>query len=436
MNRRPILSRTVARKSGPISYLAAGMMCLGLSACASMRAKDRFDAMEEEERTQPVHLVTPADFVSSETGAGQPAVVTGPAEGGEAAATPGMDEGGSAGLAQAAQGTEQGSSDVPAAWIASGLVGQVNGRPIYVEEFFAPIASQLDIASSEKPRREFLQEADSIVTDRLISLVQNELILAEARAKLTTEQRQGLLAWLERQRGEIMRRKGGGVEFLTNERLEEESGITLKQQMELLERQALVAQELRTQVDEKIVVDWRDVKRYYEEHEEEFHPDPSITLRLILTPAADKSLIATVNRELEEGRPFEDVARRHSTLYAARGGLMSTIDLPNGLGNTPLTRWPEIDAKARTLAVGAHSEEVIVGTDVIWVHVEQYSDGNPRSLYEAQKDIEDKLFRAARNSGQIGYFQKLLARGNADSLEEMKTALMVVVADRWLKEPN
>lgn len=437
--------KAILRRDAYAVLLGAVLVSWG---CAELRGKDRFDTLAEQERVMAPRTVTLTDFSSSgevvrQADEGDAATNSEPAAGSagradESAGTSAAIEEGSSGAAATGETGETFSeiasaANLPEARIESGLIGQVNGRPIFVSEFFEPIERSLEIAARDKSPRDFLREADQIVTDRLINIVQNELVLAEARAGLTTEQRQGVIAWLEQQRQEVTRRVGGGVRSLTDRRLEEESGLGLEEQMKQLERSALVAQEIREEVDEHIVVDWRDVKRYYEEHPEEFSPDAGITLRLIRVEASDGNLIDTVEAELASGRPFEDVARRRSKVFASRGGLLERIALPNGLANTALTRWPEVDAKARELSVGTYGGPIISGPDALWVYVEQYSDGRARSLYEAQADIEAKLIREARAEGQTRYFQKLLARGNADSLDQMKEALMIIVVDRWVE---
>jgi len=51
--------------------------------------------------------------------------------------------------------------------IVDSLVGQVNGRPIYADTFFQPIRDQLRAIARRTTQREFLEQAQEVITQHL-----------------------------------------------------------------------------------------------------------------------------------------------------------------------------------------------------------------------------------------------------------------------------
>src|SRR5690606_25770339 len=80
--------------------------------------------------------------------------------------------------------------------VIDSLVGEVNGRPIYAEQFFAPIDAYLRDRAGRLNATEFDRELDLVIQTQLRTVVQNELFLAQARAGLTPEEQQGLFHWM------------------------------------------------------------------------------------------------------------------------------------------------------------------------------------------------------------------------------------------------
>ena len=75
--------------------------------------------------------------------------------------------------------------------IVDSLVGHVNGRPIFADEFLEPIEDRLLRASEETIGIQREQVFMMIINDWLREVVLNELILAVAQASLTEQQQMG-----------------------------------------------------------------------------------------------------------------------------------------------------------------------------------------------------------------------------------------------------
>jgi len=240
---------------------------------------------------------------------------------------------------------------LPAVVSHAGLIGQVNGRPIYVSEFFAPIEDELRILGAKAPRRDFILEANSIILKHLAELVNNELVYAEAEASLTENERIGLRYFLQQFEGDVTRPHG---RVALNEQLREERGLDVDEVVQLQRRQQLILFKIQSAIRKRVIVSWRDVQRYYRDHQAEFNPPASIQLRLLSIKAGDPARRKEIEQSLNDGYLFATLAQEHSTVLASRGGLMEPMLLTKGIEGTALTAWPEVDQLARTLKMGEH----------------------------------------------------------------------------------
>lgn len=313
----------------------------------------------------------------------------------------------------------------------SGLVGQVNGRPIFVDEVFEPIADQLAIWGREKPYNDFFRDAYGLIQQRLRTVVENKLLLAEAEIKLTPQQQEGLIKFLGSIReGTIL--KGGGTETGTNRQLQNEQGLTLDEHLRQVRRQILIREEVRSKIERRVVVTWRDVERYYRTHPDEFNPPASIQLRIIAVKPENAEQKEQVAAALTERQAFEFVADEYSDL-SLPGGLYRTMELPDGIENATVTTWPKVNEAIRTLKEGdiAGPFEVTNPDFAVWVYVEKYEDGTPIPLFEAQRGIEAKLRDVYFEYEAQKYFRQLRDRGNYDDFDQMAQSLLAVALDRW-----
>lgn len=317
---------------------------------------------------------------------------------------------------------------IPVSVTHAGLVGQVNGRPIYVADFFEPIENELRIRGREKTRREFVQIAFPLIQRQLAELIKNELVYAEAEASLTENERIGLRYFIRQLESDVTRTRG---RLAQEERLREETGLGVDEVVELERRRQLVLYKIQSEIRRRVIVSWRDVERYYRDHREEFNPPASIQLRLLTVPANDAARRRAVEQALADGFLFGPLAEEHSTMLASRGGLLDPTPLSGGIENTALTRWPEVDALARTLRQGEHGGPVVAGDLAVWVYVEQYADGTGRSLYDAQHEIENRLFQERYAEEERRYLSELFARGNMDDFDNMSYLLLDIALQRW-----
>ncbi|MFW5653968.1 MAG: peptidylprolyl isomerase, partial [Planctomycetota bacterium] len=286
--------------------------------------------------------------------------------------------------------------------------------------------------SLQLSRAEFAAAARFVVARQLDSIIENELVLSEARSELTEEQRAGLLFWISQLRDDQARR-AGGAEAVADARLREERGVTLDEEIEQIQTRELMRRQIMVDVLNRVDVTWRDIQRHYRNNYDEYNPPAQIQIALIVVRQDDEETRAAVESDLQSGRSFEETAAERSRLLRSRGGLMDVVSLSEGIEQTSLTRWPEVDALARSLEQGEFGGPVQPedSDDLIWVYVNQLTDGTGRSLYEVQHEIETQLRNAQFGAELSEYLEELAAAAGVDDRETMVDILWFVAMSRY-----
>jgi hypothetical protein len=312
------------------------------------------------------------------------------------------------------------------------MVGQVNGRPIFANEFFAPIADQLRAESVrlEGQAQAFARSASDIIQNQLREVVLNDLFLAEAESNLTFEQQQGVFVWLRDVREQIVGREGGGSEAQARQKILADQDITLEEYIQQTRDQALIRQLLRDEVASRVVVSWRDVQREYERNAEQFNPPSIATLsRITLSTEARADDIAAVTARLAAGETFETVA---ADLGMPNDGQWDTFELADHtLGSIALS--DRVKPHVVDLAPGEVSAPFEVGRSTWWVKVLSIDQPDARSIYDAevQRQLRQHIQAQRFAEEQNRYIQSLFERGIYDELNEMNTRLLEMALLRY-----
>lgn len=306
----------------------------------------------------------------------------------------------------------------------AGMVGQVNGQAIYANKVLEPISEQLATLGRELPPSQFRQRATELIRATLDQIVTDALILGEAERDLSDRER-GILEWqVRQQREELLRKYGQGSLSLAEARLREESGAGLDQTLADFRTKQTIERHLYNTVIPRINVTRRDIERYYNDHPEEFNPQPKRTLRLIRV--ADETAAAEVIRRLDAGESFTQVAS--SDLNRNRpesGGLMETG------GGEAVFDNPALNDALLKLQKGQHAGPVAVGQSHVFVYLEDIVTSEHRPLRDVQLDIERKLREDQYRLLSAQERQRLLQEGNYNPLDQMVDQLVRIATARY-----
>lgn len=317
--------------------------------------------------------------------------------------------------------------------IIESLVGQMNGKPIYAGEFLRPLDRTLAAeAALARSGREWIASANKSVRDALTTQLQNELILAEARSVLTSEERAGLFSLLGRLRENLTTTAEGSTE-LANERLLAEEGTTLEEKAQDERDKILIRMLVSRYISPRAGVTWKDVQREYARNASMYNPLPIATVRLIWAPKLDTARSASISKLLAEKTTFETVARdrKLNDFNAGEGGLLGKRTLDPGSPDAKLVEDTKVNDRAVTLAAGEFAGPIESGSRMIWVAIESIDQPPSTSLEEAQLEIASRLRDRKFRDETARFFERLIEQGSKTDMALMNERLMLIAADRY-----
>ena len=312
--------------------------------------------------------------------------------------------------------------------LVDSMVGQVNGRPIFADVFFEPIADELQRAAERFDQKGFTDEVRRIVNGRVMQVVQNELILAAAEASLTIEQQKGVFAWIRQMQGEVIRQKGRSRAEAESSLLAEK-GQTLDEYLEAEKDLMLVHQLLQQKIRPRVIVSWREVELEYERLYRKYNAPATMTVaRISLNRELQPEVIAEVTERLGRGDPFEQVAL-DAGMPPDRGDLVFEL---NDDGSPQLENETVRRLLGR-LEAGQTSPPVSLRQSTVWFHVVSIDPARSRSLYEpnVQREIVVDLDNRRLNAEHLRYMRSLLEKGIYDEIDEMTERLRQIAVQRY-----
>ncbi|MDQ7012577.1 MAG: hypothetical protein Q9O74_01620 [Planctomycetota bacterium] len=306
--------------------------------------------------------------------------------------------------------------------IVDAKVGDLNGLPIVARSWLEPLGPRLRAESAEKSRPEWRSLAAGIINDRLISDLQEELFLAEARSALTDQERAGLRVFLQRFEKDVVR-SSYGSQTLADEQLRRTSGIGLAEAKRQRERAALVAQ-VQQRIRDRVQVTSRDLILEYERNADEFNPPRSAVFRLIRVRTDEPEAVAEITDALNTTPFVEVVANEHNQTPDP-----VIRELAESLAETELFGLEPLQAAASQLSIGQWQGPINAGTFTYWVYLDQIED-NSRTLYEAQLELRRRLIEARGIEESSRYLFRLFQRAGISNFDDLILRL-VQIAEEW-----
>jgi len=312
--------------------------------------------------------------------------------------------------------------------IVDSLVGHVNGRPVFADDFLEPIEDRLLRAAEDTSGVEREQVFRLIINDWLQDVVTNELLLAEAEASLSFDEQRGLFAWLSMMYDEEIRR-GGGTRSGA-ERRRQQSGEDLDQYLGDQKDMVLIHQLQQSKIQPRVIVSWRDIEREYQRRYAEFNPPASVTLaRIRLSPVTQAAAVDGVKARLAAGEPFPEIAEE---LGFADGGVWETFEMGPG-GITDIVVSDDMKQALAGLKEGDTSAPITMGSSTLWLHVVEMQSPAARSIYDpaVQIGLRNAIRARRANTEWFRYVNSLLERGVYDELEDMAERLHRIAMLRY-----
>lgn len=314
-------------------------------------------------------------------------------------------------------------------------VGQINGKPIYASDFLADMDDRLRRNAERMKRSDWVKETFSLVGQKLRDQVRDELLLSEFSTNLKPEQKIGVAAFLDKVQ-EDLRSGNLGSETLANKRLLEEEGKTIQQKARDIGDKAFIQDWLRRTVYNRVQVNEREVRRYYENHPAEFREPGKAVFRIIQSARADGEKLARIEAGLAAGEAFDAVAERESDWRrsAKEGRFTLEVRLEKPLSEAEIFGPAKLNEAARGLTEGGRTERIDAGSSAWWLMLVSVTPAREVPLYDVQLAIERKIRNERYREEETRYFSGLLKRSSATNLEEMALKITEFADQRYWGE--
>jgi hypothetical protein len=344
-------------------------------------------------------------------------------------------------------GTPEIADAVPApaedARLIDAKVGDINGRAIYASRFLEPMTARLRARAEEllqaanrdrRPQartaaeRQWVGFARVEIARELNTQVEDELLRAEAISRFTPEEKQGFLAFLEKQRKELVAASGGSV-TRAERQLIEKQGKTKEEFYRDQEQSELIRFELSQTIFRRIQISWPDIKNEYLKRSDIFNPPPTAHLRLIRVPDTSPADIQRVKQSLAAGESFESLASSAVNTYKPDSGGLDKVVVKTELAKTEFFGPDELNTVAQSLSVGQIVGPIAFNKDLYWMKLESL-ETQSRALYDVQLQIENALRGRRAELERIRYIDRLKDRASFSDLEVMTDRLMRFARER------
>jgi len=314
-------------------------------------------------------------------------------------------------------------------WPVDGLVGQINGRPIFADEFFEPIEDQLKQSAANPDRGVGREQFIRLVRAAFVRTVESELIVAEAESQLTPEQQQGLLAWLRSIQEETIAERGGS-RSAAEASLAKEEDKSLDEFLEQRRDVAIAARLLNQKIEPRTIVSWREVQQAYERDRKIYNPPPQIRIgRIRFDSKLEADKIERMKALVLEGRSFADLVKEFEV---PKDGVWQTSDLTES-GIEGLSLSDSVKSRLRDLRPGEVSKPLEQPDFMTWFAILSIDTPAPRSIYDrdVQLGIEAQLRSVRKSIERQRYISTLRSRWVNDDIAEIEQRLVDFALERY-----
>ncbi|HVZ92960.1 MAG TPA: peptidyl-prolyl cis-trans isomerase [Phycisphaerales bacterium] len=311
------------------------------------------------------------------------------------------------------------------------MVGQINGRPVYAAAFLEPMDARLRQDASKMSSREWLVSTRKLIQQAVADRLRDDLLLAEFQSALTPEMRMGIMAFAQNVREGIISGNFGS-ESLANQRLREAEGLSLEDKVKDITERRFIIEQLRKAIGSRVHVSYRDIKLYYDQHQDDFLPAPTAVFRIIQASTREEDKIARIEKALASGEDFAAVAHRESAWKPDDENLHRVVLQNHTLEGAAVFGPPALNEAAAKLTPGASTPRVNVGNTAFWIKLERLDQPPGKTLYEAQLEIERRLLAQREDEERLRYFSSLISRGSFSDIQTMIERLLVFAAKKYL----
>src|SRR5688572_17226048 len=313
---------------------------------------------------------------------------------------------------------------------------KVNGEIITKSEFelrqVAELRNRPELGNVSPPSPQLRTAINEITPDLILTAVDELLLIQRGRELgyvMGDEQFNNILSGIKKQNN-----------LEDDEKFQaalKQEGLTLADLRRNLERNMLVSQVQRVEVNDKISVDDEEARAYYAAHPRDFTTPAELTLRelLVEVPASDRGINVAQDEEAKEkaeglrkrlmaGEPFARLAAEFSASSSkANGGLIGPIN------------HDELDPRLQkildALPVGDVSEPLRTQRGYQLLKIETKTATRVKTFEQARSEIGNKVGEQKRQAELLKYLDQLREQATVTwRNDELKKAYEVALDKR------
>ena len=315
-------------------------------------------------------------------------------------------------------------------WPVDALIGQINGKPLYADDFLKSREDRIRRTVAEPDRKQAYAELLRLLDEAFDQFVNNELVISEAEGAIPDEAKEGLLSWMrDLQEKEIANR--GGTRSEAQRSIEEEfPGTTIEEFMKRQKNEILASDLMRRRIRPRTIVSWRDIERLYTKNYDTYNPPPTLRVGRVAVLKTDAAKIEQVKALFASGKPFTEVAKE---LKVPNDGMWREIKLTGGGIDAVPDLVDDMKARLKTLKEGVVDGPVEQRSQVSWMTLLPSTQEPPRSIFDQklQLQLRRQLENQRYGMEQYRYLQSIRTRWISEDLDQMKKRLIQFALERY-----
>lgn len=264
--------------------------------------------------------------------------------------------------------------------VVNAIAAIVNEKVITMKDVYQSAREEAEFIERRYARspKERDERINTLLAERTEELIERELILDEFK----TLGHPLPESYIENRIAEDIKKSGDRLTLIKTLQAE---GITYESYRDRVRENTIARLMWNAKVPNDPVISPSRIENYYVDHQDKYKVEDRIKLRMIvLTNAASAGMAKEIVAKLDDGAPFEDMAKIYSqTASAADGGDMGWVDRK--------TLRDELVDAAFGMSVGRRSDPISLGGTVFIMKLEAKEPAHARSLTEVRQEIEETL---------------------------------------------
>jgi peptidyl-prolyl cis-trans isomerase SurA len=264
--------------------------------------------------------------------------------------------------------------------VVNAIAAIVNEKVITMKDVYQSSREEAEIIERRYARapKERDERINALLAERTEELIDRELILNE----FATLGHPLPESYIENRVAEDIKKSGDRLTLIKTLQAE---GITYESYRQRVKENTIARLMWNAKVPVDPVISPTKIEVYYVDHQDKFKVEDRVKLRIIeLTNAASAGLAKEISKKLDDGAPFEEMARIYSQASSAVDG----GDV--GWMSKKMLR-DELSKVAFALKPGQRSDPISTSGSVFIIKVEQNEPAHVRSLTEVRQEIEETL---------------------------------------------